>query len=107
MTQRGQVRPLVGRVPYGQENLYDVWGRFARSKFSPWLGSATSMRLGTDYIGQPTTVKEELIKMGYPISFQNVLDVMESQGIEKGTAIELLNILGMSMQHHEQLRKRK
>jgi hypothetical protein len=103
--KKGEVVPLRGDdVPYGGDDTYKVLAKFARTKFSPSFGAAVNIATGKDVNNKPTTAAREIGSLFVPLSMRDVLTVMEEQGVPKGTAINLLQIFGMGLQHHEDRR---
>lgn len=125
-TQKGEIRPIRpnytltdlrralgediaphklnkdGSLPFGAGDSSSVLGRFLRTKLAPVPGAIVNIASGSDLIGQEVTPTQTLASLVTPMSFQNVGDVMEEQGVPRGTAIILLGLLGMGMQHREE-----
>jgi hypothetical protein len=100
-TQRGRIRPLRGPdVKFGQQDMGDVLERFARSKLSPTFGAAVDVVAGKDVIGKPVAPAERVASLAVPLSLRDIYGVMEEHGVAKGTAIEILNLFGMGVQHY-------
>ncbi|MGV1047654.1 MAG: hypothetical protein ACOYD4_03895 [Solirubrobacterales bacterium] len=107
-TARGEIKPLRGpKVKYGDQTVASVGGNFLRSKFSPWLGSGTDIAVGENVVGEPTTAGSVAKNALVPMAWQDVLNVMEEQGVARGTAIQALSLLGMGVQHYDAKRSRK
>lgn len=88
-----------GGLAFGAGSSADVIGRFLRSKLAPVPGAIVNALSGSNVVGQdmtPAMVAQELIT---PMSFQNITDIMEEQGAEKGTAITIVGLLGMGIQY--------
>lgn len=95
------------RSPF-QSTYTDVALRFAETKFTPLLGGFLHHMSNEDVVGKvgsPLKFKDtfpfvpEIIS---PLSFDELVPVMEEQGIPRGTAMQILNLFGMSVQHQEQ-----
>jgi hypothetical protein len=77
-----------------------VLERFARSKLSPTFGAAVDVVAGKDVIGKPVAPAERVASLAVPLSLRDIYGVMEEHGVAKGTAIEILNLFGMGVQHY-------
>lgn len=101
--------PKTGKppvVPYGSQNAYDVMASFARSKLSPIVGAGVDTLTGKDFAGQPVTPAQTAANLVTPLPFSGVTDIYKEQGGAGGSAIELLNLLGMGVQHYEPPKKK-
>lgn len=78
-----------------------IAGRFIRSKLAPVPSSAVNLVEGENIVGEKSTVGREAVRMVTPLSFGEIADIMEEQGIPRGTAIGILNLFGMGAQHYE------
>lgn len=90
-----------------QDNGGDVIGRFARTKLAPVPGATWNALSGEDVIGNETSVKEQAVSLITPLSMRDVENVMTEHGLAKGTAITMLNMLGMGVQYRDPNRKKK
>ena len=118
-TTKGELRPLrdayrltdvapglgdgsaLGKVGYGGRDVPDVIASFLRSKLAPVPGAVINVATGKNMIGEevsPVSAAGELVT---PMSVGNIVDVLEAQGMARGTAICLLGILGMSVQYRK------
>lgn len=91
-----------GGLPFGAGNAADVLGRFLRTKLAPVPGAIVNTLAGSDVIGNTITPAESAQQMVTPMTFQNIADIMEEHGIPKGTAIEVLGLLGMGVQQRQE-----
>lgn len=89
------------KIPFGQPDTADVSGRFLRTKLSPVFGTAVDLSSGTDVMGQPVTPESAAQRMLVPLSFGDVYNALQDQGIPKGAAISLLALFGMSVQTYQ------
>lgn len=97
-TVGGNIEDIRGpNVPYGSDDATDVIKDFFRSKLSPGMGAAVDAVSGSDMMGNPTTLAS-LAKNFYPLSVGDIYNAMKDQGIEKGSVLGLLAILGMGIQ---------
>lgn len=90
-----------GGLPFGSGDAADVITRFLRTKLAPVPGAIVNTLSGENVIGQQVTPLQTAAELITPMSFNSLLDIMEAQGVERGTAITLLGLLGMGVQHRE------
>jgi hypothetical protein len=98
-TISGEVRDLRGEeVQYGQQNTSDIIGRFLRSKLGPVPGTAYSLVVGEDYMGNkittPENIGKEFLSLQIPMAIKEVYSSMVEEGVPEGVAIGMLAILG-------------
>lgn len=86
---------------YGQDDMLTVLGRFLRTKLAPVPGAVISASTGKDPSGQATTPGEQAVNLVTPMSLRNVVDVMEENGVPRGTAIWMAELFGMSVQYRD------
>jgi len=79
----------------------DFLARFIRSKLAPVPASVIDAATGKDIVGQPVTRTSAATRLVKPLVIDDIVKTMEEQGIERGTAISLLIILGMSSQTYQ------
>lgn len=98
----GEIIPLSGdTVKYGGSSTTDVLVRFLRSKLSPAVGSALDRREGKNVVGDTVGTKEVIQRGLVPISFGEILETMQEQGVPRGTALSLLSMFGIGLQTYE------
>lgn len=90
-----------GGLPFGSSDTGSVIGRFMRSKLAPVPGAIVNVAIGEDMTGEPITPTDQLTTLVTPMSFNNIAEIMEEQGIRRGTAITLLGLLGMGIQYRK------
>lgn len=91
----------LGEVGYGGRNVPDVIASFLRSKLAPVPGAIINVATGENMIGEEVTPLSASGELVTPMSVGNLVDVMEANGMARGTAINLLGILGMSVQYRK------
>jgi hypothetical protein len=102
----GKIVPLRGdKVPYGSPNSADLVARFLRTKLSPAPGAVLNHLTGKDVVGNEVTMGTTAKNMLVPLSMQDILKTMEAQGVDRGTAMALLSLLGMSLQTYDEKNK--
>jgi uncharacterized protein YukE len=94
-------------VAYGDDTTYDVLTRFLRTKLAPFPGTMVNLAVGENVVGEPVGPDDAALSLVTPLSVQNVADVMEEHGMPKGSAITMLELLGMSVSHYDAHAKRK
>lgn len=108
-TMKGEILSLrktedKKRPPWA-ETGFDVSARFLRTKLTPLLGSFFNLASGESVVGDKATLGSEARELVTPLSFGDILPIMEANGIPKGTAMEILNLFGMSVQHYSKEKK--
>ena len=91
----------LGKVGYGGRDVPDVIMSFLRSKLAPVPGAIVNLAAGENMVGEPVTPLGTAAELVTPMSVSNIVDVMESQGMARGTAINLMGLLGMSVQYRK------
>lgn len=100
--KRGKLVDIRGpNKPYSGDSTVDILAKFIRSKLSPAIGTAVNLGQGQDFAGEPVTPVGEAIKMTVPMSLTNIKDVMEDQGVPRGTAMTLLSLFGAGLQTYD------
>ena len=97
----GKVVPIRGNVPYGSDTSADVIARFLRSKLSPAVGGAVDIVSGENVVGEKVSPIGTAGRMMTPLAFRDIYEVMRSEGVPEGTALGILSIFGMGVQHYE------
>ncbi len=101
-TTTGEVQPIRGEdVPYGGDDTSDIIKRFLWSKLSPTFAVPTNIAAGKNVVGQKATLVGEVLGAPIPLQFQDIYEVMQEEGLAKGTALSLLSIFGMGLQVYE------
>jgi len=97
----GKVVPIRGNVPFGSDTSADVVARFLRSKLSPAVGGLVDIASGENVVGEKVTPLGTAGRMMTPLAFRDIYDVMRSEGVPEGTALGILSLFGMGVQHYE------
>jgi len=105
-TTKGQVKSLVDGK-FGGPTVASEVGRFLRTKLAPLPGTALDVATGKNVVGEPVTVRDIPKQLLMPLAFNDVLKVMEEQGVPHGAALVMLNFLGWGLQHYDDTRPRK
>lgn len=95
-TKKGdKVVPLTGpTLKFGQQDLGDVVGGFARSKLNPFLGAGFNAWSEKDFSGNPSDVETELNKLYKPMTWADIVDAYQAQGLAKGVGLGIAAMLG-------------
>jgi len=102
----GKIVPIRGeKVPYGADDSFDVMGNFVRTKFSPIVGSLVNVITGKNVVGETTDAVEETKRMLIPMSFTEMKETFEAQGIPEATALTMLQLFGVGVQTYTQGKK--
>lgn len=98
----GKVMALRGEnVPFRGDTTLDILTRFLRSKLSPVVGTGVNIATGKDFKGDEVTARGEATKMLVPMSLQGIVDVMEDQGVPRGAALWIAQLMGVRMTTYE------
>jgi hypothetical protein len=98
---KGKILPIRGeKVKFGTGNSADVIARFLRTKLSPAFGGTVDILAGKNVVGEPATPQSTALKMMVPLSFGDIYRAMQEQGVEKGSALAMLALFGMGVQHY-------
>lgn len=95
--EKGKIEELRGDKKSGA-SMGSMIGSFLRTKLNPVTGAAVDLATGKDVTGKPVTPGGLAVRMTVPISFQDIADTMEQQGVPKGTAMWILSLFGMGLQ---------
>ena len=94
----GKVRTGSGRMAemgsYGGPTVWGVIGRYVQGKTSPWLSELVSLMEGRDYVGNEYTWKDAAIGAAVPLTFEDVKEQLEQNGIGKSLITIPLSLLG-------------
>jgi diguanylate cyclase (GGDEF)-like protein len=93
--------PDYHKVGFGADDSYTIATRFARTKLAPIPGTVVNLMVGSDVVGNPVTPGSAIAGLVTPLSLQNVKEIMTEHGVAEGTAIEMLNLLGMGVQYRK------
>ena len=99
-TGSGKVQSLTSNE-YKADTRFNVFTRFVRSKLSPVIGMVVNLGEQKNVVGEPVTPMTFARDAIVPLSFQDIQEAMEKEGIARGSAIAILPILGWGMQTYE------
>jgi len=106
--ESGKVVPIRGpKVPFGGQDSAGLVANFLRSKLAPLPGAGLNLVAGENVVGEPIGPLETIRDMTIPLSFRDIYEVMKEHGVAKGTAISILGLFGMGIQHHEKRAKQR
>lgn len=95
----GNIRKIRGtELGFGKGDGFEVTTQFLRNKFSPLMGTFVDVVLrGKTFEGEKPTVWN--VAGGYlPMTFEEVKESIQEQGLTRGSAISLMAIFGMGVQ---------
>jgi len=90
--QAGNITPLSG---YDMER---TWARFLKNKVSPGFTVAWAGFTGDTPFDGPTTPWWLMKEAVTPISVDDIYEVMQDQGVPRGTILSMLGVLGIGVQ---------
>lgn len=94
----GKVRTGSGRMAemgsYGGPTVWGVIGRYVQGKTSPWFSELVSLMEGRDYVGNEYTWKDAVMGTAMPLTFEDVKEQLEQNGIGKSLITIPLSLLG-------------
>lgn len=82
-TSSGAINKLGNK--YGEQNRLDLISRFARGKLAPVPASTVNFIAGEDIMGDPTSIKKEILKSIFPLISQDIAGAIKEKGVVKGT----------------------
>ena len=96
----GKVRTGSGKMAemgsHGGPTVWGVIGRYLQGKASPWLSELVSLIEGRDYVGNEYTWKDAAMGAAVPLTFEDVKEQLEQNGIGKSLITIPLSLLGAS-----------
>lgn len=96
----------TGRMKHDAQGVGDVVGRYLTNSLAPDMGYAWHALSGKDFKGDDFNLINESGNLITPMSFGNIKEVMTAHGIPAGTAITLLEMLGASVQHYDNTKRK-
>jgi hypothetical protein len=115
-TIKGETRPIGTRKvvalrgkkrPFGSPTWVDVVVKFGRSKLSPAAGMAINWQQGENLIGESVTYGSMLGEATIPLSFRDIYEAMQDQGVPKGAALGLISLFGVGLQTYQPRRHKR
>jgi hypothetical protein len=101
-TGRGDIVPLRGDdVPYGGQTISDVMFRFGRSKLSPQFGVWMNLVTGENYTGEEINLISQAANLAYPMTYGDIYDVWQEEGMATNAILSGLTFLGMGLQTYD------
>ncbi|MFA7463244.1 MAG: hypothetical protein WCY59_08895, partial [Anaerovoracaceae bacterium] len=99
----GNVQAIRGdNVRYGGATTWSVISNFLRTKLTPGLGLGINLLEGKDLVGKKMDVSDIPKEVIVPLSFMDIYDAMEEEGIPMGMALGTLGLFGIGIQTHEE-----
>lgn len=98
----GKIIPLTGPdVKFGAPDLGSTIGAFGRSKLNPFLGSAFNAWSEKDFGGNATDIEAELNKLWKPMTWGDIVDAAQAQGLTKGVVLGIGAMLGAGVSTYQ------
>jgi hypothetical protein len=94
----GEFFQKKAEMRYGSNDVLDVMVRFGRSKLSPQFGFMMNLLTGQTMTGEEVTLLNQL---PYPITYGDIYDVMQEDGVPVNITLSVLTVLGMGLQTYE------
>ena len=96
-TMEGEIIDIRGeKKKYGQDSTFDLTANFVRKKLAPIPAAGINIIAGEDVVGNKATVATATTGLFIPLAAREVVETLMARGVPEGTAIAMLNILGMS-----------
>lgn len=99
-TLSGKTTPLRP-APYGKPTAVSTATQFLRQKLAPAPDAIVNAFQGENAVGEPVTFGSTLRDLLVPIAWQDVLSLMEDQGVERGVALQILQLMGEGISTYE------
>jgi hypothetical protein len=100
----GEIVPIRGvEVPFGRSTGAEVVGRYLRNKLAPVLGTGLNILSGENVMGEPVSPKTVARDLTIPLSLREIFVFMKEYGVPAGTALQMLETLGVSTQHYDNI----
>ena len=97
-TRTGNIIDLRGEgSSYGSSDIERIWSRFGRSKLTPFLGVTANIITGENIVGEETTALTVARDLVVPLSFLDIQEAIEAEGIARGTAISIVSLMGFGI----------
>ena len=107
-TGRGDIIPLRGEdVGFGGQTISDVMFRFGRSKLSPQFGVWMNLVTGENYTGEEINYINQIANLAYPMTYGDIVDVMQEDGATTNAILSVLTFLGMGLQTYDANERRQ
>lgn len=90
--------PRTDKVKFGGDVTSDVAKKFLQSKLSPIVGSVVNVLDMRTVVGEDADPMTEAERMVVPMSFTEMKETFEAQGVPEGTALTILQLFGMGVQ---------
>lgn len=94
-------------VKWGGRDAMDVMAQFGRSKLSPQFGLTVDIITGKKFNGEEINLLNTAGQLGYPMTYGDIWDVMQEDGVPANIALSALAFLGMGLQTYDTSEKRR
>jgi hypothetical protein len=101
-TSKGKIQDLYGKNwRYGNKEVKDVMFDFLRSKLSPQFGMAMDLLTRKNFVGEEVTLYNTVAQKWYPITYGDIYEVMQEDGVDVNVTLSVLALLGMGLQTYD------
>ena len=98
-TISGKTKKLRGPdVGFGDDDTWDVIGRFGRTKLNPSLGAAINLLSGSNVVGEEASPETEIPKLFTPMVWNDFVDAGKEYGWTEGMLAGWMAIMGLGVQ---------
>jgi hypothetical protein len=101
VSPKGKVSDIRGPKARVGNTSYDVAARFLRTKLAPLPGMIADVAAGSNVVGEPVTPEQLAADSVTPLSFKDIAEAIEQQGIPRGAAMGMAAMLGMGLQSYK------
>lgn len=103
----GKVTPIRGDTPFGSGTSWNTFTKFMRSKLAPVPGAMVDTLNGKNVVEEKVTPFDTGKRLLVPLSFQDIYDVMQQDGVDKGVALGIISLFGAGLQQYDDPEKHK
>lgn len=101
-TARGNLVSLRGEdKKYGSQDILDIMARFGRSKLSPQFGFMMNLITGETMTGEEVNLLNTGTQLVHPMTYGDIWDVMQEEGIPTDIGLSILAFFGMGLQTYD------
>lgn len=113
VNQKGRLRPLrkdnkilpqgsaLDKPKYGEPTAFDVTAKFARGKAAPWLSNLMTLAEGENIVGDEATMTRFLADNMIPITWRDMMDVYQNDGLAASAAMVIPAFLGIGVSSYK------
>lgn len=91
-------RTTEKRLPFGSADAAGVTGQFLRTKLAPVPATVLNLLSGSDVMGNFVTPGSALLDLTVPMTYGDIYEIMQQEGIPSDVALSLLALFGGGVQ---------